>query len=114
MNWAVLAVAAIFAGCVSNNETYLANGQKGHVISCTPALSTGLVGAIANSSTSWGTCYQKAGEICGAKGYSVLTKSDEPTFSAIGGAYVDRNSGSAGYSAATSNNRMMVVQCKQA
>lgn len=114
MKWAILAVTAIFAACVQSNETYTASGQKGHVISCTPALSTGIVGAIANSSTSWGTCYQKAGEICGAKGYNVLTKSDEPTFSAIGGAYVDRTSGSAGYSAATSNNRMMVVQCKQA
>ena len=83
MKWSVLAVAAIFAGCVQSNETYTASGQRGHVISCTPALSTGIVGAIANSSTSWGTCYQKAGEICGAKGYNVLTKSDEPTFSEL-------------------------------
>jgi hypothetical protein len=27
-------------------------------------------------------------------------------------AYVDRDQGSAGYSAATSNNRMMMIQCK--
>jgi hypothetical protein len=32
----------------------------------------GLVGAVANASTSWGQCYQKAGEICGPRGYNIL------------------------------------------
>lgn len=113
MRTAYFALAALCAtGCVSSNETYTASGQKGHVISCTPALATGIVGAIANASTSWGTCYQKAGEICGARGYTVVAKSDEAHFSSVAGAYADRTGGSAGFSAATSNNRMMMIQCK--
>jgi hypothetical protein len=104
-------------GCVSTNETYTASGQKGHVISCTPGWTGGLVGSIANASTNWGTCYQKAGEICGTKGYIVLTRSDEPTFAAhaAGYGYGDSSRVSAHYgaSAATSRNRMMIVQCKQ-
>jgi hypothetical protein len=70
------------------------------------------VGSIANASTSWGTCFQKAGETCGTKGYKVLARSDEPTFAAHGGAYANSTVASAGYSATTSANRMMIVQCK--
>ena len=104
--------ACFVAGCVSSQETFTAEGQKGHVISCTPGWTGGIVGSIANASTNWGTCYQKAGEICGARGYTVLARSDEPTFAAHASAHADRNMGAAHYSAATSSNRMMVVQCK--
>ena len=106
--------ALLVSACVSSNETYTASGQKGHVISCTPGWTGGLVGSIANASTNWGTCYTKAGEICGAKGYTVLARSDEPTFAAHASAYRDKSMGSAAYSASTSSNRMMVVQCKHA
>lgn len=71
-----------------------------------------LVGAVANASTNWGACYQKAGEICGARGYAVFARSDEPTFSAHTSAHANNPGGAAMYSAATSSNRMMVVQCK--
>lgn len=90
-------------GCVSTQETFNADGSKGHVISCTPALTSGLVGAIANAATNWGTCYQKAGDMCGVRGYTVLTKSDEPGFAAEVGRY--------GGHATTTNNRMMIVRC---
>ena len=96
-------LSALLAGCVSAQETYTADGGKGHVISCTPAWTGGLVGSIANASTSWGTCFQKAGDLCGARGYTVLTRSDEPTFSALASQY--------GASASTSSNRMMIVRC---
>jgi hypothetical protein len=114
MRLVILMVAIALAGCVSSNETYTASGQKGHVISCTPGWTGGLVGSIANAATSWGTCYQKAGDICGTKGYNVLARSDEPTFAAHASAYANTSAGSAHYSAATSANRMMVIQCKQA
>ena len=39
--------ALMLAGCVSAQETYTADGGKGHVISCTPAWTGGLVGSIA-------------------------------------------------------------------
>lgn len=99
-----LAGAVIVSGCVSSQETYLADGRKGHVVSCTPTFTGGLVGTIASSSTSWGQCYQKAGELCGARGYTVLQQVGES------GARADMSRD--GGSASTTNNRMMIVQCK--
>lgn len=100
------ASALILLGCVSTQETFTADGTKGHVISCTAGWSGGVVGAIATSSTNWGTCFQKAGEICGARGYTVLHRSDEPGFAAHVGQY--------GGHASTTNNRMMIVRCGEA
>jgi hypothetical protein len=96
MKCVVLGIALIFGGCVSSQETFTPSGQKGHVISCPSQ------GAFGNM-THWGTCFQRAGEICGARGYTVLTRSDEPGFSAAVGQY-------GGY-AGTTTNRMMIVQC---
>jgi hypothetical protein len=77
--WGCALGATLFlVGCVSSQETFTADGSKGHVISCTPTWTGGLVGAVANSATSWGTCFQRAGDICGARGYTVLVRSDEP------------------------------------
>jgi len=89
--------AIILAGCVSSQETFTADGSKGHVIACPST--AGLVGAMTN----WGTCYQRAGELCGARGYSVLSRSDEPGFAAGW----DRQGGGMG----TTANRMMIVRC---
>lgn len=94
------AMCALLSGCVSTQETFTASGRKGHVISCPSG--GGIVGAMTN----WGTCLHKAGEICGARGYDVLHRSDEPGFSAA----VSQYGGGAG----TTNNRMMVVECKSA
>lgn len=82
----------------------MADGRKGHVVSCTPTFTGGIVGTIASSSTSWGQCYQKAGELCGARGYTILQQVGE------NGARADVSR--EGGSASTTNNRMMVVQCK--
>jgi hypothetical protein len=97
-------LAAACGGCVSSQETYTPAGQKGHVINCTPGWTGRIVGAVANASTSWGQCYQKAGELCGARGYTILQQVGEA------GAYGQVSQG--GGFASTTNNRMMVVQCK--
>jgi hypothetical protein len=88
---------AILTGCVSSTETFTQDGTKGHVIAC-PSTG-GLVGAMTN----WGTCFQKAGEICGANGYTVLQRSDEPGFTMAVGQY--------GGGASSTANRMMIVRC---
>src|SRR5271166_3958538 len=93
-----------FAGCVNSQQTFTADGQQGHVITCTPAWTGGLVGAVANASTSWGQCYQKAGEICGAAGYDIVQQVGE------GGVY--GQAGQGGGFVSSTNNRMMVVKCK--
>lgn len=107
MGWGKLASAAValcLSGCVTAEPTYTADGKKGHVLSCTPALSGGIIGGIAAASTNWGTCYQKAGELCGERGFVVLERSDERGFSATVTQY--------GGGANTTANRSMVIQCK--
>jgi hypothetical protein len=98
------AAAGLIVGCVSTSQTHMADGQKAHIINCTPGWTGGIVGAVASAQTSWGTCYEKAGEICGARGYNVLLKSDEPGFAAHVGQY--------GGHATTTNQRTLIVRCK--
>lgn len=104
-----VAIAALgcllLEGCVSSQETFSADGSKAMVISCTPAWTGGIVGAIANANTNWGTCMKQAGDTCGPRGYRVLARSDEPGFQAAAGQY--------GGFANSTNNRMMIVECGQ-
>jgi hypothetical protein len=97
-------LACLLAGCVSNTETHMADGRKAHVINCTPGWTGGVVGAIAQAQTSWGTCFEKAGELCGARGYTMLAKSDEPGFTVQANQY--------GGFANTTNQRTLIVRCK--
>jgi hypothetical protein len=99
---ALLAVAC--GGCVSSQETFTPTGQKGHVINCTPGWTGGIVGAVASANTSWGQCYQRAGEICGTRGFDILQQVGEA------GAYAQVGQG--GGFASTTNNRTMIIQCK--
>jgi hypothetical protein len=102
---AVIATGAIsLAGCSTNKQIYTADGQQGQLISCTPAWTGGIVGQIADSSTSWGTCYEKAGELCGPAGYDILEKTGEAGVYGQGG-------GNGGF-VSTKNNRSMIVKCK--
>ena len=90
-------IAAVFiflalSGCASSAKTYTADGKDGHVLNCSGAART------------WGMCFEKAGEICGTRGYvveqqtgdknSIFTASS--TF-ASGGAF---------------NTRSMMIRCK--
>ena len=95
--------AGTLAACSSTQETYLPTGQKGHVVSCTPGWTGGVVGAVANASTSWNQCYQKAGEIRGARGYKILQQTGE------NGVY--GQAGQGGGFVSTTNNRSMMIQC---
>lgn len=99
-----LGAGLLLSGCVSSQPMYTASGAQGHTITCTPAWNGGLVGAIANASTSWAQCYQKAGELCGARGYDILQQIGE------GGVY--GQAGQGGGFVSSTNNRMMIVKCK--
>jgi hypothetical protein len=59
MRGVVVALLAMLAGCVTSKEIYLPDGAKGHNISCDSIF------------TSTDGCFQKAGEICGSKGYTI-------------------------------------------
>ena len=58
----------------SLDKNYTQSGRKGHAISCSPGWTGGIVGAVANASTSWAQCYQRAGELCGAGGTRFLSR----------------------------------------
>jgi hypothetical protein len=62
------------------------------------------VGQLADASTSWAQCYEKAGEICGPAGYDIISQVGEQ------GAY--GQAGSGGGFASTTNNRSRVIKCK--
>lgn len=52
-------------GCATANKTYTADGKEGYSIYCS------------GSALNWGACYEKAGDLCGTRGYEVLEKSGD-------------------------------------
>lgn len=85
-------VSLIF-GCATAKQTYTSDGQQGYSITCS------------GSALNWGMCYEKAGEICGSKGYEVLEKSGDQgavfsgnQFGLYGGSVINRN---------------MIIKCKK-
>jgi hypothetical protein len=58
--WRVLLLCASLSACAISKETYTPEGKVGHNINCSGIALT------------WGDCYQKAGELCGAKGYEII------------------------------------------
>jgi hypothetical protein len=61
---AALLFPALLSACAVSEQTYTPDGELGHNITCRLAIS-GLA-------VSWSDCYQKANDICGAKGYDVI------------------------------------------
>jgi hypothetical protein len=92
---AVLTLASL-AGCSSTSTlTYLPSGETGFAINCSGG----------DASESWGECYKRAGETCGAYGYDVISK-DVDTGATSGGSL-------GGIFGANVKNRSMVIRCKQ-
>lgn len=50
------------AGCVTAKDAYLPDGRLGHTINCS------------GTALTWDACFQRAGEICQAKGYDVVSQ----------------------------------------
>ena len=61
MRYVVVACLAMLAGCTTAKDMYLPDGTRGHHVNCDTPFATGSA-----------DCYQKAGEICGAKGYTIV------------------------------------------
>lgn len=78
------------SACTTSSKTYTAEGQEGFRISCSSIFLT------------WGSCYEKAGDICGQHGYDILMKSG-----GIGATLPQ--SRTAPYS---SSDRSMIIRCK--
>ena len=88
----VLSIMACVGGCATASKTFTSDGKEGYVINCS------------GTALNWGMCYQKAGELCGTKGYEVLEKSGDT------GAMV--TAGQHGLFGGSVINRSMIVKCK--
>jgi len=55
-----LATGILLSGCASASKTYGPDGKEAFSINC-----SGLA-------RNWGMCYEKAGNLCGTKGYEVI------------------------------------------
>lgn len=78
--------------CATSKKTYTEDGKEGFSINCS--------GSVLN----WGNCYEKAGELCGSKGYEVMEKSGD-----VGNTISSNQYGLYGGSVI---NRSMRVKCK--
>jgi len=83
---------SLICGCATAKKTYTSDGQQGYIINCS--------GAALN----WGMCYEKAGELCGKKGYIVLEKSGDQGTIVSGTQY--------GLFGGSVINRSMIIKCK--
>ena len=79
-------------GCATSRQTYTPDGQKGYIIECS------------GTALNWGMCYEKAGNICGEKGYVVLEKSGDKGTLISGNQY--------GLYGGSVINRSMIIKCK--
>lgn len=89
MSFASLAIA----GCATAKKTYTADGKAGYSINCS------------GTALNWGMCYEKAGDVCGTKGYEVLEKIGDS-----GTLVAGSQSGLYGGSVI---NRSIIVKCKE-
>jgi len=98
--FASLASVVVLSGCASASKTFGPDGREVHSINCSGLART------------WGMCLEKAGEICGSKGYDVITSvGDRGSFvqgSSAGSAY-GYNTQISGGSVITRN---LMISCK--
>lgn len=91
----IVTLAIVLIGCARSKPVTGPDGQEAHHIICTGGFS------------SFTDCLTKAGEICGPRGYQVL--SQEQDYSPYGGMFASGNVFSASYG--TKSKREMLIKC---
>jgi len=86
------AVAVVLSGCATSSKTYTPDGREGFSIDCS------------GNALSWGKCYEKAGDLCGARGYDLLEKSGDQGSRVTANQY--------GLYGGSVMSRSMVIACK--
>lgn len=94
----LLALPILLLGCASATQTYAPDGRSAHAVDC-----GGLM-------RDWGACMERAGEICGARGYDILSRDTDRNRS---GGYSRRGSTGGGFTA-TTHTRNMLISCRGA
>ena len=93
ITYMLLLILVLLGGCATVKKTYTSDGKEGYSITCS------------GSALNWGMCYEKAGEICGVKGYEVLEKSGDQGAIVSGNQY--------GFYGGSVINRNMIIKCKE-
>jgi hypothetical protein len=84
--------ALALSACASSRATYTADGRQGHSLNCSGLART------------WGMCEEKAGEICGARGYDILSTTSDSG--------VIATANDAGFMAGNTISRTMLIACR--
>ncbi|WP_297324307.1 hypothetical protein [Nitrosomonas sp.] len=91
-------------GCATSREVFLADGTKGHNVNCS------------GSGLNYSNCLEKAGEICGARGYHILNQQGDavPLSAAIREFSASARTASVGYLAQSGSivTRNLFIKCK--
>jgi hypothetical protein len=97
----VLIVSSIMlSSCITTSDAYMPDGSLGHHITC------------GGGWFSMGDCIQKAGDICGSSGYTVVDKNGESIpFSQTNG-YANSSSASVNSTSGSIIQRDLFVKCK--
>ncbi|HDT4814128.1 TPA: hypothetical protein QHO54_001087 [Klebsiella aerogenes] len=82
----VITAVGLLVGCANSSKTFAPDGREAYSIDCSGTART------------WGMCLEKAGDLCGAKGYDTFTSTGDkgwiataqPDF-AMAGSTVSRN-----------------------
>ena len=86
-------IVVCLCGCATASKVYTSDGKEGYSVTCS------------GSALNWGMCYEKAGELCGTKGYEILQKSGDTGAIVAGGQF--------GLYGGSVINRNMIIKCKE-
>ena len=99
-----LALAITLAGCATARDVYLADGSKGYNINCGGAL------------MNFAHCLEKAGELCGSRGYLVVNQQGDAVPISIAGGSFSASPAAAGggffAQSGTIVTRNLLVKCR--
>ncbi|MBY0475066.1 MAG: hypothetical protein K2Q13_08400 [Nitrosomonas sp.] len=100
----LIVLASMLLGCATSKEVYLADGAKGHNINCS------------GSRRNYSHCLEKAGDICGTRGFHVLNQQGDivPLSQAIREFRANAQSTSIGFLTQSGSivNRNLFIKCK--
>jgi hypothetical protein len=96
----IFAAVALVAGCTTSSPTHGPNGKAAHSISCN------------GGANSWGSCYEKAGSLCGAAGYDIVMQNGSVTPFGMANGYANAAGGSFSGVGGGLVSRSLLVQCR--
>lgn len=95
-----LAAAVALGGCATSSQTFGPNGKAAHSINCN------------GGANSWGTCYEKAGSLCGTAGYDIVMQNGDVTPFGMANGYANAAGGSVAAFGGGLRSRNLLVQCR--